>query len=224
MWSIALLTCAHAQDELSFTPDRPGVGDSTGTTGRGHVMIEGGLAGQLGQGPAVFGTSGLTGRFGVARGVELRLRLPDLVLAETLGVGTMGVGAKVGGDVSERWSVSFLSELSVDPNDGTDVIQMGASMGGNVALALGDFGLWAASSAAGEDGPVVVVAGGGVSWGVEQGGVFLHGGHTFGDAPFVGLGGWWMLGEALQLDLGCDLGLASEGVLVLPQGGVVVGF
>ena len=57
--------------------------------------------------PSAVGTSSIIGRFGVDDGVELRVRAPDIVLYDgEVGTGFVGLGAKIGGNVSERWSVS----------------------------------------------------------------------------------------------------------------------
>ena len=151
------------------------------------------------------------------------MRLPDVTLVAGEGGtwGTIGLGAKVGGQLSERWSVSVVPEISLDPASGA----VGAQMNGNVALALGGVGLWGHGSATGigDEGLAAVLVGGGASVNLgEGGGLLVNAGGTLGSAPFVGAGGWWMISDAAQLDLGADLFLGESPALV-PMLGLAVG-
>lgn len=207
--------------ELTFAPDRPGVGDSTDTPGPGRGTVELGLAAALGPDGSTVGTSGIIGRIGVDRGLELRLRAPDVTFGgEAVGVGTVGVGAKIGGPVSSRWSVSLVPELSVDPTSG----QIGGSLNGNVGLVLGGGGLWAHASTSGSGGALSLLVGGGASVTVGRGGVFVNGGHTVGGPTFAGVGGWWLLQEALQADLTVDVVPSGAAWTWLPSAGLAFGF
>lgn len=205
---------------VNFSPDRPGVGDSTGTPGLGHAMVEIGVAATVnGEGTAV-GTSGIVGRIGLDRGLELRVRAPDLALVDgALGFGTVGLGAKIGGAVSDRWSVSLVPEVSIDPATGV----LGGSLNSNVAFGLGPLGLWAHASASGDGDAIALFTGGGASVALGRGGVFVNGGHTVSGPTFGGLGGWWMLKDALQVDLGVDA-VPGDTWTWLPTAGVSVGF
>ncbi len=208
--------------ELTFAPDRPGVGDSTMTPGAGRLMIEAGLAGQITQGAASVGTGGLYARYGVGEALEARLRLPDLgVSGGDLTVGPVGVGAKVGGAVSERWSVSLVPEVFLDLDGGSGKV-VGGQLSANVALALGAFGVWAHGFAVGLEGPVEAFAGGGASVLVGEVGLFVNAGHTFGGSPLVGGGAWWQLSEGLQLDAAVDV-LTADAPVIVPMAGMAIG-
>jgi hypothetical protein len=210
MW---LLASAWAGD-LNFSPDRPGVGNSTGTVGAGAVMVEGGVAATVAQ-PSAVGTSSIIGRFGVDDGVELRVRAPDIVLYDgEVGTGFVGLGAKIGGNVSERWSVSVVPEIAVDTNGGGFF----GLINGQAAVALGDVGMWVTSESVVGDFGSGTTAGGGVSVAISGGGVYANAGGTFGGDPFVGGGGWWALQEAVQLDIGCDVWVGDDVVPVFLLG------
>ncbi|MEZ4241331.1 MAG: hypothetical protein R3F59_35275 [Myxococcota bacterium] len=213
------LPAVAAADPLTFGPDRPGVGDSTTTPGRGHAIVEGGIAAAVGAGDVAVGTSSVTGRLGVDEGVELRLRLPDVTFADGWSAGTLGLGAKVGGELGERWSSSVVAEASIDPSGGP----VGGSLGGNVAVALGDVGLWGHASAAGAAGPVAVLAGGGASVGFGPHGVFVNGGSVVGAGPFAGVGAWITPGDAVQVDVGCDVFWVGGAATATPAVGLAVG-
>lgn len=205
--------------ELTFAPDRPGFGDSTLTTGQGHATIEIGLAAALSEERVVLSTGGLLGRIGVDDGLELRVRLPDLQLVDgEPGLGPAGLGAKVGAAAGERWSASVVGELLVDPDDGS----VGGALGGNVAAGFDAIGIWLTGSAVGIDA-IEVFAGGGIGWGIDGGGVFVNGGHTFGGPSLVGVGGYVLPSSNVQLDATVDLAIANGTVTALPSIGVAFG-
>ena len=211
---LSLLASALAAP-LAFTPDRPGVGDSTGTVGAGHAMVEGGLA-VAPAAPASVGLAGWTGRFGVDDGVELRLHVPDLGVGQGLSVGTVGLGAKVAGATGDRWSVSVVPAVQLDPTSGA----VSGSVGANTAVGLGAVGVWAHATASQGPAGTGLFSGLGVSAAVGDGGLYAHGGGTVAADGFAGLGGWWGVGEALQLDLAADL--VGLGATVAPLLGVGV--
>ncbi len=214
-----LATAAAVGGELQFAPDRPGVGDSTLTTGVGHATIELGLAASLASDTVTLSTGGLLARVGVDEGLELRFRLPDPFLTDgEPGVGPGAVGVKIGGAVSERWSSSVVSELTLDPDDG----EVGGSLGANVVLALDRISVWFLGQAAGADA-IEVFGGGGVGWGIDEGGVFVNGGHTFGGPSLVGVGGYVLPSSTFQLDASVDLAIGSGSVTALPAIGVAFG-
>lgn len=206
--------------ELNFSPDRPGVGNSTGTVGTGAVMVEGGLQATVTQ-PAAVGTSSITGRFGVDDAVEVRLRAPDIVLVDgEVGTGSVGLGAKVGGAISEHWSVSVVPELAVDTN-GNGLFGV---LNAQLALALGDLGLWATHYTSVGDFGSETLAGGGAAYAFSGGGFYVNAGGTFGGDPFVGGGGWWALRDAVQLDMGADVYFAGGDVVPVFLLGASFGF
>jgi hypothetical protein len=205
---------------VQFTPDRPGVGDSTGTPGKGHVMVEGGLALTPSPDPGAYGTSGIVGRFGVDDGLELRLRAPDLTLGDGLSVGTVGIGAKVAASAG-RWSVSAVPELAIDPNTG----DLGGGVGANLAVGFGVVGFWGHGSVALlQNTDPSVLMGGGASVAVGPGGFFANGGATAAGPGFGGGGAWLGLGNRAQLDAGCDVWVAGGDVLPTIGLGASVGF
>ncbi|MEZ4320909.1 MAG: zinc ribbon domain-containing protein [Myxococcota bacterium] len=226
---IALASPAHATEveaiygaprsAVQFSPDRPGVGDSTGTPGKGHVMIEGGVA--LVPSPLAFGTSGIVGRIGVDDGLELRLRAPDVTVADDVGLGTVGLGAKVAASVGPRWSVSAVPELVYDPSSGA----LGGGVGANVALGLGRVGFWGHGSVSVlQDADPSVLFGGGASVAFDGGGLYVNGGSDVAGSGFVGGGGWWSLSKSAQLDAGCDAWMAGGEVTPVFLLGTSLGF
>ena len=216
-----MLGSAQANDDLNFAPDRPGLGDSTSTPGRGHWIGQVGVLGSLGEGGTTVSSSGWMLRMGLDEGVELRLRAPDVGVGEgSPTVGTLGVGAMFGGALGERWSSSVVPEVALDPNTG----KIGASLNGTVALSLGAVGMWAHASAAGAEGTVSTLAGGGVSLSSGPVGVYANGYHAFGDATYVGGGGWWLVQQQLQLDVGMDVGASDNTLTYLPTLGLSAGW
>ena len=202
---LLLLSVALAGD-LNFAPDRPGVGESTGAVGAGHVMVEGGLAAVVTD-PLAVGTSGITARIGLDDPLELRVRVPDLVLVDGELVSTsVGVGAKVAGEVSDRWSLSLVPELFVATEGG----DLGGTVNGNLAFAVDDaLGLWLHTTHTVVPGGMGGFFGGGVGYAFDAVGVYVNGGHGYNGDPMIGAGGWLPLGDALQLDAGVDITLAA---------------
>jgi len=212
MW-MAWLALAGA-GELNFSPDRPGVGNSTGTVGAGAVMVEAGLQATVTQ-PAEVGTSSIIGRFGVDDPVEVRVRAPDITVYDgEVGTGFVGLGAKVGGNLSEHWSASLVPEIAVDTNGGGFF----GLVNGQIGLTLDSVGMWVTSESVVGDFGSDTSAGGGLSVGISGGGIYVNGGGSFGGDPFVGGGGWWALRDAVQLDLGCDVYLGGDVVPVFLLG------
>ena len=109
---LLLLSTLAAAEGLNFSPDRPGVGDSTGTVGQGHAMLEAGVV--LGPSAPSLSSGGIIGRYGLADGVELRVRAPDVGVADGLFFGPLGLGAKFAG-ANGSWSVSAVPELTLHP-------------------------------------------------------------------------------------------------------------
>ena len=206
---------------LVFAPDRPAVGESASSPGRGHVVIEGGFLAQIAAGDVVVGTSAVTGRFGLGRGVEARLRLPDFVLGGDRAVGAFGIGAKVGGDVGEQLGASVIPELVIDPVEGI----VGLQTNTNIVWSVGPLSARGHTSFGVLGGELNGLVGGGAGVGVPLGGAYVNGSYGFGGGALVGAGAWWSPGKALQFDAGCDL-LFREGMpmTILPTVGVSVGF
>lgn len=214
MW-IWILATALA-DDLNFSPDRPGLGDSTGVVGTGHGMIEGGVSTQL-AGGAAFTSIGAMGRIGVHQLLEARVRVPSLDIASGIGAasgvgaGALGLGVKGAANLSEELAVSIVPELLIGLRQGT-----GAefTLGGNVTYAAGNVTPWGhltLSSA------LSVLVGGGVGVNIGSGGVYgnaaLNGGGGL-VTGMVGGGGWLMVSDALQFDAGVDV-LPGPGVTIL---------
>jgi len=212
MWT-AWIVLASA-GELNFSPDRPGVGNSTGTVGRGRVMIEGGVAAAVAQ-PSAISTNSIIGRIGVDDPVEIRVRAPDITVYDgDVSTGFVGLGSKVGGNLSEYWSASVVPEIAIDTNGGGFFGLINAQIG----LTLDSVGLWTTAESMVGDFGSGTTAGGGVSVAIAGGGVYANGGGTFGGDPFVGGGGWWALQDAVQLDIGCDVYLGNDVVPVFLLG------
>lgn len=200
---LLLLSLAHAGG-LNFSPDRPGVGDSTASVGGGAVMIEGGV--QAVVDPTAVGTSGIVGRIGLSDLVEARVRAPDIVLAnDDVLLGQVGVGAKVGGSLDDHWSLSFVPELYVETDGGS----IGGNLGTNLAYGVDSLGFWLYAATNVTEGGTGGFLGGGVSYGFDALGLYVNGGHGFNGDPLVGGGAWIPLSGAAQIDLGCDVTLAG---------------
>lgn len=218
MTLLLALVSAHGA-ELSFSPDRPGVGDSTGTPGVGHAMIEGGVAvGTAGSVAAQ--TSGIVGRLGVDEGLELRLRVPDVVFTDPVGTGSVGLGFKVGGSVGSRWSASVVPEVFAETADGS----LGGSVGANLAVAEGPLGAWGHASVVGTGAGTGALAGGGISVAAGPGGFIVHSGFSFGGSAFAGPGAWWAVSERVQVDAGVDFNFVGAEVQAVVLLGSSVGF
>lgn len=163
-------------------------------------MVEGGLAASPAP-PAQLGLAGWTARLGVDDGLELRLVAPDLSVGQGVGLGSVGLGAKVAGATGERWSVSVVPALLLDPNTAA----VSGSVGANLGFTVGALGSWAhATASQGAAGPGLFT-GLGVSAALGRGGLYVHGGGDLGADAFAGVGGWAAATETLQLDLAADL-------------------
>ncbi|MFT6147102.1 MAG: hypothetical protein ACJAV2_004999, partial [Myxococcota bacterium] len=196
---VLLLSLASAGD-LDFSPDRGAIGDSTTTPGIGHVILEAGVS-------AVFddtvdvGTAGLVGRFGVDDGVELRLRLPDIRFADGVSNGSFGFGAKFAATAAERWGVSMVPELRVDPSNG----DLGVNLSANLSFGLERFSAWAQSEVlfAGEVERLFVGLGASLSFGSAA--AYVNVGKDVPGGEMVGGGGTFLLSDSTQVDVGVDL-------------------
>ena len=197
MWSILFANALAG--ELAFTPDRPGVGDSTGTVGGGHFMLEGGLA--LVPTAPSFGTSGVVGRLGLDDGLELRLRVPDVVYEDGVTVGPVGLGGKVAGAAGERWSASVVPEVLFD----VSTRQVAASVSSNLAFSYQKLGIWGNATASADADGVGLFMGGGASVAFAPVGIYANGGYEIGAGPMAGAGGWVAITKAFQVDFGCDV-------------------
>jgi hypothetical protein len=215
---LLLLSTLAAAEGLNFSPDRPGVGDSTSTVGQGHAMVEAGIL--VDPGAPSLSSGGIVGRYGLTEGVELRLRAPDVGAADGLFFGPMGVGAKFAGG-QDSWSVSAVPELTFHPQSQ----DLAFSMGTNIAVAMGAFGLWGHSTAsATQDGVLGLLTGGGASVGFGPGGAYVNGGYTFGGSAMLGAGGWFAINERVQLDAGVDLSNLSDAMQASILMGVSAGW
>lgn len=209
--------------ELQFTPDRPGIGDSTGTVGTGHVMIEGGLNGTLVGGSFGLGTGGVIGRVGVADPVEIRVRVPDLALAPSAGVGGgIGVGAKFAATLAEGFGLSIVPELSLS----TPGADPGVSVGANFSFGGDPVGGWIHTTVAYANQNVDSILGGGISAPVGKGGLYANAAISPAatSAFMVGGGGWVGFTPAFQMDAGVDVTVFANVVTVVPMIGASGGF
>lgn len=206
--------------EAVLSADRPGLGESTGTPGVGFFNVEGGVAVSIAGNTAAPGTSGLTVRFGVDDNVEIRALLPDLVLSDgALVLGPLGVGAKIAGRASERFTVSAVPQLLIDL-DGAAGWQLSA----NGALEVGRFVLWLNATTSVLEG-VSVLGGGGASVSIDSGGLYVNAGReVVVGQTLVGGGGWWGLGDGAQIDAGVDLWLDGAQVVAVPTVGASLAF
>ena len=217
MW-IWMMASALAGD-LNFSPDRPGVGDSTGVVGVGHGMVEGGFTGVIA--PGISGGSlGAMGRFGVLDPLEVRVRVPSLGFAGGgVGLGPVGVGAKFAADLTDSVAVSVVPEVMVPLNP----VGVGASLSGNLSYAAGNVSPWLH---VGVDSSIAAIVGGGVGAGLGSGGVYGNAAVTVGNGavfPMVGAGGWLGISDAFQIDVGLDA-IVSPIVILQPLVGVSGGF
>lgn len=215
MWFIILSANAA---ELNFSPDRPGVGESPGVVGAGHVMIEGGVS-VLPTDPNVT-VGGWYGRIGVDDGIELRVKAPDIVIVEDFGVGPVGVGAKVAGAIGKRWSVSVAPELQYDLVDGTPLGLINANLG----FAAGRFTMWAHSSTTFSSEGVGLFVGGGTSLAFGLGGAYLNGGYTIAGSGLAGGGGWIQISDHVQFDVGLDVSGVPDAVTPVAGAGISLGW
>lgn len=203
MITLLLPLCIHAAqaDDVVFSPDRPGVGESTATPGAQHFMVEGGLSAFMGGGSVATGTSGLTGRYGLSDLLELRLGVPDIGVTPAFGLGAIGIGAKVAGAITDDLALSAVPTVAFGLSGGVL-----PSLSANATYNLSPVGVWANATATGIRG-MGLALGGGLSYPVGPGGLYAHAGADVLNrgGAFFGPGGWIALGEAGQIDLGVDL-------------------
>jgi hypothetical protein len=214
--------------DLNFAPDRPAIGDSTGAVGPGHVMVEAGVV--FTPAPLSFGTGGIVGRFGIARNIELRGRVPDVGYTDTddpdtspVSVGPVGVGAKFATNPDAPFGFAAVPEVTIVPGTGT----VGASLGGNISWSAGPVSFWGHSTvgwAQGDDAGWLI---GGGAWVDPRPGVslFVNGGATPLDpAGFAGVGTWFAIANGVQMDAGVDLAFGGGTVVPVLLVGGSVGF
>ena len=214
---LLLLTLAHAGD-LVFSPDRPGIGDSTATVGNGHAMLEGGLLYNPRGGQAI-GTSGVIGRVGLADPFELRLRLPDITYQSGVRVGPVGVGGKLAAPLGEAVAFSVVPEVLVAPQGGVS-----ASLGANLSVSAGDLGVWGHATGTTSSVGFGGFVGGGASAAFGRSGVYANAGGDTAGVAIAGGGGWLGLSDAAQLDLGVDALLCPQAISPLFLLGFSVGW
>ncbi len=216
---IVLLMSLASAGDLDFASDRGAIGDSTSTPGVGHVMLEVGVSAAFDDTVDV-GTAGLVGRFGVDDGLELRLRLPDVRFADGVSNGSFGFGAKFAATAAERWGVSMVPELRVDPSNG----DVGVNLSANLSFSLERFSSWAQSEVffGGEVERLFVGLGASVSFGSAS--AYMNIGKDVPGGEMVGGGGIFMLSESMQVDVGVDLYNQADGWLPVAVGGLAVGF
>ena len=212
-----------------FSPDRPGIGASTGTVPKGRAMVEAGaeLGGVLGAG-AQLGLPGLSGRVGLARRLELRIAAPGVLigLPGVVSATPWGLGVKLAGPATAAvgWSLTPMARLPA-PGSPDLAAALGADLGGTLSWGPGDWGAWGTglvggSAAAGLGGG----AGGGLWYAPDTVGLYAHtGAQAAGGAArgFVGGGGWWVFAEDAQADIGVDV-LPGEIAAAIVRVGVSV--
>ncbi len=212
-----------------LTPDRPGVGESTGTVGEDGIVFEGGLqAGFLDAGGfgsySQLGTSGITGRLGLGHQAELRVEVPDLVAtlggSGRLGVGALGVGGKFAQALSPELAVSAVPTVRLSLDTGEPLVSVSI----NATYDTGPAAPWINFSPAYAGGDLSAFLGGGVSIPVESGGGYLNAGVYDGGGWMVGAGGWLRLNHELQADFGLDVQVISGLTIWLPTAGASAAF
>jgi len=213
---ILLVTAALASDDVRFSPDRPGVGESGQTINAGHILFEAGV----GAIPDPFvGAAGLVGRIGVHDAVELRVWTPTLAVADgKLGVTDMGVGAKLGTPIGERVYLNVVPEVFFPG-------ALTVGVGTNLAVSVDRFGFWVhMRPTVTSNLPVSMLFGGGVGTSIGVFSPYLNGGGGLNTTSFVGGGTAIALGKTAQLDAGVDLALGNGTVLPVIQAGASVAF
>lgn len=210
----------------TFSPDRPNLGSSTAVVPRHQSMIEVGLGlgGTLGASPALL-IPGLVGRVGLKpERLELRIGAPGLVVpfegplvGTPLTIGTKWVGPQ---DTSVRWSLVPTASVPL-PGNGDPLAVLAGDLEANLAIdgTTDDWGLFATSNAGG--GRDAAWLGGGAGAWYDPDGVGLYAQTGWQGGLLVGGGGWWILDEGLQADIGVDVwpGLPAT---VLVRAGVSV--
>jgi hypothetical protein len=212
---ISLLTTALAAD-LTFSPDRPCVGESTGTPGAGHVLFEVGAAAIAD--PAVVAV-GAMGRIGLVGGFEVRLWAPTLGITESdVTVAGAGVGVKWASEIADGTAVSVVPEFFFGGG-------WAAAVGLNVSQQAGPATLWAhARPTLPDEGPVSLLVGGGVGVSVGTLSPYVNAGGGLETTPFVGGGTAIGLGNRAQIDVGVDVQLPGGPAVPLFLAGTSFGF
>lgn len=222
---IIVLVAEALAAEPNLAPDRPGIGDSTETPGAGFVLVEGGLAASFADRETSFGTSSLTLRVGLSNAFEARLNVPDLTFPGPES-GPLGVGFKVGGTLTDRWSLSLVPTLLV-PLDGGHVA---GQLNANLGFDLEKVAIWGhvSTTAVTDPGflepPLSAIAGGGVQVPVGAGGVFVHGAREIAVTTMLGAGGWWCPTPNVQLDVEFDIYGVGQDIVAVPNLGVAAVF
>lgn len=225
VWIVLVAQAVAAEPNLA--PDRPGIGDSTETPGAGHVLIEGGLVANFADSGTTYGTSGVTLRVGLGDVVEARLNVPDLVLPAGE-IGPIGLGMKIGGELTDTWSMSLVPTLLV----AADAAWYGGQLNANVQLDLDRVAMWGHVSTTAIDGRGIValgtgtLVGAGVQVPIATGGAFVHVGREVSDfgRTMVGAGGFWCPSDTVQLDVEFDVWGVGQDVVAVPNLGVAAVF
>ena len=216
---IALAAPASAED-ARLTPDRPGIGDSTGTPGAGNVVVEGAVAATSVSGTAAVGTSGVTGRLGILDAFELRVGVPDVGVTGGLSFGAIGLGGKAAAQVTDAVSVSAVPTVQFALNGGG----VTAALSTNAAYAFDPASVWLnVTGSVGGGGSLFV--GGGAGTTVGPGGVYVNAGlPVSGGSVTFGGGGWYGVNARLQLDGGLDLMRVAGLTVWMPAVGASAAF
>ena len=213
----------------NLTPDRPGVGESTGTAGDGGIVVEGGLqAGVIDAGGfgtySQIGTSSITGRLGFGDQAELRVEVPDLVAtlggSGRLGVGAVGVGGKFAQELSAELAVSAVPTVRLSLDTGDPLLSVSL----NATYDTGSVAPWINLTPAYAGGGLSAFFGGGVSLPADPGGGYLNAGVYDSGGWMVGAGGWLGLDDGLQADFGLDVQVISGLTIWLPTAGASAAF
>ncbi len=126
--------------------------------------------------------------------------MPDVGITPALGLGPIGIGAKVAGAINDDLALSAVPTVAIGLNGGVT-----PSLSANATYNLSPVGVWANATATGIKG-MALGLGGGLSCAAGPGGLYAHAG---ADAlnrggAFFGPGGWIAMGDAGQIDLGVD--------------------
>jgi hypothetical protein len=220
---------ASAAQAANLTPDRPGVGESTGTVGDGGFVAEGGLqasllnAGGFGSYSQI-GTSSVTGRLGFGRQAELRFEVPDLVYTLSnsgrLGVGALGIGGKFAQELTAELAVSAVPTVRLSLDTGDPLIAVSL----NATYDTGRASPWVNLTPTYTPGGLSAFLGGGVSLPADPGGAYVNAGVYDNGGWMVGAGGWLGLDEGLQADFGLDVQVISGLTIWLPTAGASAAF
>ncbi len=214
---LIFLLCSVAS---AFAPDRPGVGESTGSVPKHEAMIETGVyaGGALGDTP-VLGLPALTGRVGLGKSWELRLHAPAAALAlpGPISASGLAVGTKFSGNADGAVTWSVVPTLRFAPIGSGDVLGgTGGDVSVNVAHNREDFAVWANAVGGGNADGLAASGGGGASYAPDDVGLFINGGWS--GRGYAGGGGWWVFGPDAQVDLGVDVAPGDNPVVIVSAG------